>query len=130
MGSIHYFICCYNFVIYVNQKKAIEIDSVYRVVFYISLIALVFATIVSKDIFSVQPNTLFYLSIKSIIVTLSWLCGGYALSKLPLGAYGMNKIIKIIITIIFSILILGEMLSFKIIIGIAIVILSIFIVNS
>ena len=112
-----------------SKKKATEINSIYHVVFYISLIAFIFNSIISNNIFSITISSFFYLMIKSIIVVSAWYFGIYSISKLPLGIYGINAIIRVIFTIILSVLFLSEVLSFKILLGITIIIASLFFMN-
>lgn len=126
------FIIVYAFIVSfyeTSKKKSTEKDSVYHVFFYISLLGFIFTSIISRDVFNITFNNFFYVVLKSSIAVIAWYFGIYALKRLPLGVYGLNNAFRVIFTVIFSALFLGEALSSKMLLGIFIVVLSLIIVN-
>ena len=126
------FIIIYSFIVSfyeTSKKKSTEIDSVYHVFFYISLLGFIFTSIISRGVFDITLNNVFYVVVKSMIAVIAWYFGIYALKRLPLGVYGLNNAFRVVFTVVFSSLILGEILSLKMTLGILVVVLSLITVN-
>lgn len=111
------------------KKKATKINSIYEVLACFTTFSLIFAFFITGDIFKIDYTFLPIIFFKSSIIVISWILGLKALDGLQLSLYGMIKISRIIFSIFLSWLILGEKITFTMLIGSIIIIIGLVLVN-
>lgn len=111
------------------KKKAMEKNSIIEVLFFYTLFAFLMTIPMSKDIFSVSLKYHIVLFIKSGIIFAAWLCALNSIKRLPLSIYSVLDMGRIISAIILGVLLLGEVIGVYQILGIALVIVGITLVN-
>ena len=111
------------------KKKAMEKNSILEVLFFYTLFAFLMTIPMSSDIFSVSLKYHIVLVFKSGIIFAAWLCALNSIKRLPLSVYSVIDMGRIISAILLGVLLLGEKLGVYQIIGIALVVCGITLVN-
>lgn len=111
------------------RKKALEKNNTYEVAAFIYLIDFIIAAIFIRDAFYIELKYILMLLLKATILVVAWLGALYALKHLSMGIYGMISTCRIIITVVLSALILGEIVTPRIFLGMIIIIIGIILVN-
>ena len=111
------------------KKKAMEKNSILEVLFFYTLFAFLMTIPMSSDIFSVSLKYHLVLVFKSGIIFAAWLCALNSIKRLPLSVYSVIDMGRIIFAILLGVFLLGENLGVYQIIGIALVVGGITLVN-
>ena len=111
------------------KKKAMEKNSILEVLFFYTLFAFLMTIHMSSDIFSVSLKYHLVLVFKSGIIFAAWLCALNSIKRLPLSVYSVIDMGRIIFAILLGVFLLGENLGVYQIIGIALVVGGITLVN-
>lgn len=111
------------------KKKAMEKNSIVEVLFFYTLFAFLMTIPMSSDIFSVSLKYHLVLVFKSGIIFAAWLCALNSIKRLPLSVYSVIDMGRIISAILLGVILLGENLGVYQIIGIALVVCGITLVN-
>lgn len=111
------------------KKKAMETNSVLEVLFFYTFIAFLMTIPFSKDIFSISIKYHIAIFIKSFVIFIAWLCALNSIKRLPLSVYSVMDMGRMIFSILFGILFLGEELGYLQVIGMALVTIGITLVN-
>ena len=111
------------------KKKAMEKNSIIEVLFFYTLFAFLMTIPMSRDIFSVSIKYHLVLVLKSGIIFAAWLCALNSIKRLPLSIYSVLDMGRIISAILLGVLLLGESIGVFQIVGIALVIVGITLVN-
>lgn len=114
----------------VAKKKATKINSIYEVLPYFTTISLIITIFTARDIFDINFNYLPLVMLKVAVVVIAWILGFKAISVMQLGLYGMIKISRLLFSVLLSYLLLGEKITFISMIGMAIIILGLVLVNT
>lgn len=112
------------------KKKAVLKSSIYEFLFYFSLISFIIVLIFSENVFDLNIIYLLIIFLKSIIIVISWLLNTYVIMKMDLGLYGITKLSRIVFSVLLSVIFLKEIITFKIFIGILVVLLGLFLSNT
>ena len=112
------------------KKKAMEKNSIVEVLFFYTLFAFLMTIPMSSDIFSVSLKYHLVLVFKSGIIFAAWLCALNSIKRLPLSVYSVIDMGRIISAILLGVILLGENLGVYQIIGIALVVCGITLVNA
>ena len=112
-----------------SKKKSMEKISLYDTLAGFSLFALIGAAIIDRDMYSINYNYLPLIALKTSVIVISWILCMKALKNMLMSTYGITRLSQIIYTLIMSILILGEHITIKIIIGAIITIIGLVLVN-
>ena len=112
-----------------SKKKASEKNSIYEVLAFFSLIGFIITAVITKDALSIEYKYLLVILIKSSVVTVAWILGLTALRQMEISLYSMIRISSIIITVILSSILLGEIITATSLIGMIIVIIGLILVN-
>ncbi len=112
------------------KKKAMEKNSILEVLFFYTLFAFLMTIPMSSDIFSVSLKYHLVLVFKSGIIFAAWLCALNSIKRLPLSVYSVIDMGRIISAILLGVLLLGEKLGVYQIIGMALVVCGITLVNA
>ena len=111
------------------KKKAVESNSVLEVLFFYTFFAFLLTIPFSRDIFSVSIKYHIAILIKSFAIFIAWLCALNSIKRLPLSVYSVMDMGRMVFSILFGIIFLGEDLALLQIIGIVLVITGITMVN-
>ena len=111
------------------KKKAMEKNSILEVLFFYTLIAFLLTIPMSRDILSVSLKYHLVLMFKSGIIFAAWLCALNSIKRLPLSVYSVIDMGRIISAILLGVAFLGESIGTLQILGIALVIAGITLVN-
>ena len=112
-----------------SKKKASEKNSIYVVLASFSLIGFIITAIITEDALMLDYNYLPVILLKSSVVAVAWILGLTALKQMEISLYSMIRISTIIITVILSSIVLGEVITIKSLIGMIIVVLGLILVN-
>lgn len=112
-----------------SKKKSMEKISLYDTLAGFSLFALIGAAFIDRDMFLINHNYLPLIVLKASVIVISWILCMKALKNMLMSTYGITRLSQIIYTLIMSILILGEHITIKIIIGAVITIFGLVLVN-
>lgn len=111
------------------KKKAMEKNSIIEVLFFYTLFGFFMTIPFSSDIFQVSALFHLVLIVKAAIIFVAWICALNSIKLLPLSIYSVIDMGRVIFAVLLGVLLLGEKLGIFQIIGIALVILGITIVN-
>ena len=111
------------------KKKAMETNSVIEVLFFYTLFAFLMTIPMSRDIFSVGLKYHLVLVFKAGIIFASWLCALNSIKRLPLSIYSVLDMGRIISAIILGVIFLDEKMGVFQLLGIALVLGGITLVN-
>ena len=111
------------------KKKAMETNSVLEVLFFYTFFAFLLTIPFSKDIFSVSLEYHIAILIKSFAIFIAWLCALNSIKRLPLSIYSVMDMGRMVFSILLGVIFLNEKLSLLQILGIALVIAGITLVN-
>ncbi len=109
----------------VMKKLALKKSSVVEVLFFYTLLSLVFLLPDTKDAIGIFNGSGIYLPlifVKSAIIYIAWMCSFKAIEKLPIGFYGLMDMSRVVITSLLSIILFGEAVSMGKVIGMILVI--------
>lgn len=92
----------------VVKKKALEISTVIEVLFFYTLIAFVMLLWDVGSAFTVLPERLPLIAVKSFVIFVAWICGFKAIKSIPLGIYGLLDMSRMLFATLLGIIIIGE----------------------
>ena len=111
------------------KKKAMETNSVIEVLFFYTFFAFLLTIPFSQDVFSVSLKYHAAIIIKSFAIFIAWLCALNSIKRLPLSVYSVMDMGRMVFSILLGVIFLNENLRFLQIVGIALVITGITLVN-
>lgn len=111
------------------KKKSLEKNTIYEVLAYFSTIAFGVVAFTSKNVFEIEISYIFAILFKSIIIIAAWILSLYSMSKMTVSMFSVIHLSRIIFSVLFSVILLGETLTLSAIIGLIIVILGLVLVN-
>lgn len=111
------------------KKKALEKNSAMEVLFFYTLISFLFVTPEAKGALSMDMRYIGFIMIKSAIIFIAWMCSFKAITKLPIGFFGIMDMSRVIFASVLGIFILGEVMTVKKLLGMALVLLGLLLVN-
>lgn len=115
----------------VLKKKSMERCSVIEVLFFYTFFAflLTIPFSIGKGIFDVGLKYHLFMLAKAIMIFIAWLLAMNAIKKLPLGLYCVMDMSRMLFSILFGVIFLGETLGLLQGIGMALVLIGVTIVN-
>ena len=111
------------------KKKSIDKNTIFEVLAVFSLIAFIISAIMMRDSILIDFRYLLIILFKSAIIVIAWVLALNALKKIEISLYGVINLSRIIFSVILSVLILGEKLTFSVIAGVILVITGLVLVN-
>ena len=111
------------------KKKAMETRSVAEVLFFYTLFAFALVIPFSSGIFSLSWRAHIIIFFKSFAIFIAWICALNSIKKLPLSVYCIADMGRMVFSIILGIIVLNEALFWTDLIGIALVLTGILLVN-
>lgn len=111
------------------KKKSLQISSPIEVLFWYTLISLVLVSPGIKTALGMDMSYMPFIVLKSFIIFIGWMCGYKAMSKMPVGLYGVMDMARVVFAAVLGVAILGESFSLMRGIGMALVIAGLLLVN-
>ena len=111
------------------KKLAMKKSSFIEVLFLHSLLTFIFSIPFTENAFDISLLSYILIFIKSLVVFIAWMFSYKALAKMPLSYFGIIDMSRVMFTILFGIIVLGERLTFGGIIGLILVMLGLILVN-
>lgn len=113
----------------VIKKKALEKNSTMEVLFFYTLLGFLFVLPGAKTAVSMDMHYIFYIMIKSCVIFIAWILSFKAISRLPIGFFGIMDMSRVIFASILGAFVLGEVFTPAKTIGMALVLIGLFAVN-
>lgn len=113
----------------VIKKKALEKSSAMEVLFFYTFISFLFVTPEIKSAVSMDMHYIGYIMIKSCIIFIAWICSFKAISKLPIGFFGIMDMSRVIFASLLGMFVLNEVMTGAKLIGMALVLVGLLLVN-
>ena len=113
----------------ITKKKALQINSAMEVLFGYTLISFLFVIPSAKEAITIEPQYLGFIVIKSVIIFIAWMCSFNAISKLPVGFFGIMDMSRVIFATLLGVFVLNEVLTANKIIGMLLVLVGLLFVN-
>lgn len=111
------------------KKKAMEKSTAIEVLFFYTLISFILVTPSFKTAVSIDYGYMWLIFIKSAVIFVAWICGFNAIKRLPVGLYGIMDMSRVLISTTLGVVVLGEILTANKVIGMALVIAGLILVN-
>ncbi len=111
------------------KKKAMEKSSAMEVLFFYTVISVLFVTPEIKNALNIDFHNIGFIMIKSVIIFIAWICSFKAIKKLPIGFYGIMDMSRVIFATALGVIILRETLTEHKIVGMALVLIGLLFVN-
>lgn len=92
----------------VLKKKALGKNSLLEVLFFYTLISFVLLIPTLPNAMGVVGFDYLFIALKALIIFIAWLSGFYAISKLPIGVYGILDAARVLFSTLFGICVLHE----------------------
>ncbi len=99
------------------KKKSMEKSSVAEVLFFYTLIGFIMVIPSAFHMDKMPFPYYFYVSLKSFLIFLAWICSFKAIKKLPISLYGVLDLSRVLFAMLLGVVVLGEVLNFYQIIG-------------
>ena len=106
------------------KKAALKKSSSTEILFFYTLIGLLFALPFSAGAFSLPPIMIFYIFIKAAVVCTAWLFAYAALKNMSVSLYGIMDLSRMVFSTLFGVFWLGESLTVPKIAGMILVVLG------
>ena len=111
------------------KKKATEERSVAEVLFFYTFFAFLLIIPFSRDVFSLSWKAHLVIFVKAFFIFLAWICALNSIKRLPLSIYCVADMGRMLFSILFGIVFLGEALGWTDGIGMTLVLVGITLVN-
>lgn len=111
------------------KKAALKKSSSGEILFFYSLIGLILIIPFSQTAFQTPPLYIFFAFIKASVVCVAWIFAFTALKKMSVSLYGIMDLSRMVFSTMLGVFILGESFTIPKAIGVALVILGLFLVN-
>lgn len=103
------------------KKKAIEKSSVMDVLFFYTLISFLLVAPDAGSAMGLTGGQLLLTAVKAFVIFIAWMCGFYALEKMPVSLYGVLDLSRMLFSTLLGVMLLGERMSLAQGIGLALV---------
>lgn len=113
----------------VFKKKAMEKSSVMEVLFFYTLLSFILVLPQCGDALEAQPTELIWTFVKSLAIFIAWICSFKAINEVPISFYGVMDMAQLIFSTLLGVLILHEAMTPLRLIGFALVLIGLYLVN-
>lgn len=103
------------------KKKAIGKSTVLEVLFFYTLLSFVMVLPDAGNAMGMTGVQLLLTAIKAFVIFVAWLCGFYALEKMPVSLYGVLDLSRMLFSTLLGVALLGERMTVFQIIGLVLV---------
>ena len=111
------------------KKKALSKNSVIEVLFFYTLLGFVILLPDGPRAAEVPPEWIAAVIFKSFVVFIAWMCGFWAIKRMPVSLYGVIDLSRVLFAAALSMLFLGEQLTNSRIVGYILVLVGLLLVN-
>lgn len=111
------------------KKKALEKNSAMEVLFFYTLISFIFVLPETKSALSMDMHYIGFIMIKSVIIFIAWMCSFKAISRLPIGFFGIMDMSRVVFATLLGIVALSEIMTMQKLVGMALVLIGLLLVN-
>lgn len=111
------------------KKASLKRSSLYEVLFFYTLIGLLFALPSLAEAVKLAPTLIFYVFLKSVVVCTAWFFSCLALGKMSVSLYGIMDLARVVFSMLLGVFALGETLTIPKAVGASLVILGLLLVN-
>lgn len=111
------------------KKAALKKSSSTEILFFYTLLGLLFVLPFSKDAFLTPPIYIMYSFFKAMVVCIAWLLALMALKSISVSLYGIMDMSRMIFSTFLGVVVLGESLTIQKCVGIATVIIGLLLAN-
>ena len=108
----------------VIKKKSLEKNTIIEVLFFYTLISFLMVTPDVENAWGITWEQCGFTALKSLIIFLAWLFSFKAIQQLPISYYGILDLSRVLFATLLGVLILGEVMSYYQIAGLAMVMLG------
>lgn len=108
----------------VIKKKSLEKNTIIEVLFFYTLISFLMVTPDVKNAWGITWEQCGFTALKSLVIFLAWLFSFKAIQQLPISYYGILDLSRVLFATLLGVLILGEVMSYYQIAGLAMVMLG------
>lgn len=112
------------------KKKALEKNSTVEVLFFYTFVSFIFVLPEAKSAVSMEPVFLAPVFLKSLIIFIAWMCAFSAITKLPIGLYGIMDMSRVIFATLLGTVVLNETFTLRTAGGLAAVLAGLLLVNT
>ncbi|HKM03030.1 MAG TPA: EamA family transporter [Lachnospiraceae bacterium] len=92
------------------KKKSLEKNTIIEVLFFYTFLSFIMVVPDIKNAWGVDAKYLLWISLKSFIIFLAWMCSFKAIEKLPISFYGILDLSRVLFATILGVFVLGEVL--------------------
>lgn len=108
----------------VIKKKSLEKNTIIEVLFFYTLISFLMVTPDVENAWGITWEQCGFTALKSLIIFMAWLFSFKAIQQLPISYYGILDLSRVLFATLLGVLILGEVMSYYQIAGLAMVMLG------
>ncbi len=112
------------------KKKALEKNGVLETLFLYVLFGFLMCIPFSPDAFEIPPKYIGFIFIKSAVVFVAWTASFVSVKKLPVSLYGILDTSRVIFSILFGVILLGESITLQSGSGLLLVVAGLYMVNA
>ena len=112
------------------KKNALTKNGVLETLFLYTFFGFLMCIPFSPDAFSIKPEYLFYVFIKSAVIFIAWIAAFWAVKKLPVSFYGIVDMSRVVFSTLLGVAVLKESLTVKGVTGLILVIIGIYMLNA
>lgn len=113
----------------VIKKKSLEKNTIIEVLFFYTLISFLMVTPDVENAWGITWEQCGFTALKSLIIFMAWLFSFKAIQQLPISYYGILDLSRVLFATLLGVLILGEVMSYYQIAGLAMVMLGLLLLN-
>lgn len=95
----------------IAKKKALKTNSVLNVLFFYTLVSFALVTPGAGEAMNTPAPEIGYTAIKSFVIFIGWMCGFYALEKMPVSLYGVIDLSQMLFATLLGVVFLGERMT-------------------
>lgn len=103
------------------KKKALEISTVMEVLFFYTLLGFLMLLPDIPHVWGMSLRMYLLVAIKSFVIFVAWLCGFYAIKRLPVSVYGILDLSRVLFSTLLGVIVIGEQLKTLQIVGLCLV---------
>ena len=93
------------------KKKALEISTVMEVLFFYTLLGFLMLIPDIPHVWGMSVRMYLLVAIKSFVIFVAWLCGFYAVKRLPVSVYGILDLSRVLFSTLLGVIVIGERLK-------------------
>lgn len=111
------------------KKAALKKSSSNEILFFYTFIGFLFVAPGFGEAITTKPIFIFYSFIKALVVCTAWIFSFKALKKMSVSLYGIMDLSRMLFSTLLGVFVLGEIFTIRKGIGMALVLLGLFLVN-